>query len=167
MDNRRKQIVVNRKFQHQYALGLVALIIILGNLLIICSLLFLRTDTLELQGLNFVLLAAVELVLMGAVWYAGIRASHRIAGPMYVITRELDAVGKGELFARVYLRDKDMFRDESLQINSSLDALCERVRAVQLAAGELQAARAAGVDTEARFEELLEKLGELRTQGEG
>jgi len=167
MENRRNTLVINKDFQHHYALVLVAMTILLSNLFIIFSMLFPGEHSFSLTATSAVSLGVIELVLVAGVWFAGIRASHRIAGPMYVITRELAEVGSGNLAARVHLRDKDMFRAEAESVNASLEALCDRIDAIQVAARELQAAHAAGADTGARLDDLLGRIGQLRTRSEG
>ncbi|TGD73915.1 hypothetical protein E4634_07170 [Mangrovimicrobium sediminis] len=167
MENRRRNYLINKPFQHRYAVTLVTLTVLLCNAFILYGMLFAGRDALLVQGYDFLIVGLVELALVLGVWFTSIRASHRIAGPMYVITRELECVGEGELSKRIHLRDTDMFHAEAQRINQSLDALDSRVRAVQVAARELRVAQQTGVDTAARLEELLSLLDGLRTSGEG
>lgn len=146
---------------------LVALTVFLCNLFLLFKLAFPGGNPLALSPAAGIALGAVELLLVIGVWYASLRASHRIAGPVYVLTREIRAIGEGDLTARIRLRDKDMFSDAADDINSSLDNLAARVDSAKAAARELQAAQAAGVDCSARLGELVAALDKLRTRGEG
>ncbi len=166
MDNRRKTLLVNRKFQHRFAVVLVTLTVLLCNLVILFKLSIPGENPLVLSAGGGILLGLVELVLVVGVWYASIRASHRIAGPVYVITREIRALAAGDLTARIHLRDGDMFREEADELNLSLEQLALRVDGIKNAARELQAAHSAGADSSARLEELMAALDQLRTQGE-
>ena len=65
-------------------------------------------------------------LLLALVWFGSIRLSHRVAGPVYVIAREIGAFARGDHAARVHLRQKDLFQDESLAINASLELLGQK-----------------------------------------
>ncbi len=167
MDNRRKTIIVNRSFQHRFAVVLVALTVLLCNLVILFKLLLPGDNPLVMSTSAALSIGIIELILVVGVWYASLRASHRIAGPVYVFTRELRTVGEGNLTARISLREQDMFSEAAQDINASLEQLAGRVERVKSAARELQAAQAAGADCSARLDELLTELDSLRTQAEG
>ncbi len=163
MDNRRKQIVINRKFQQQYAIMIVALTVFLTNIFIIVQSLFPGDNTPELTSSAAWTIGLIELVLVIGVWYGSLKSTHKIAGPVYVISRQMKLVGAGELWARISLRQKDMFQEEAAAINASLDQLQARVEAVQQAARALQQAHAGGQDTAPQLEHLVTELAALRT----
>ena len=127
MDNRRHTIVINKKFQYQYSLLIVALTILLVNGFIIFRTLFPGQEPLVLEMASALAVAAVESVLLAAIWYGSLKASHRIAGPVYVFAREINKLGQGDLTARMRLRDKDMFKPEAESMNASIAALRERI----------------------------------------
>lgn len=166
MDNRRKQIVVNRKFQQQYAIMIVALTVFLTNIFIIVQALFPGENTPELTPTAAWTIGLIELVLVIGVWYGSLKSTHKIAGPVYVISRQMKLVGAGELWARISLRQKDMFQEEAAAINASLDQLQARVEAVQQAARSLQQAHAGGQDSSPHLEQLISELTALRTARE-
>lgn len=64
--------------------------------------------------------------------------SHRIAGPIYRIERSIQGVEQGDLTMRVYLRDKDEFKDLGDLFNSMTGNLNDRVNKVQQAVIQLQ-----------------------------
>jgi len=163
MDNRRKQIVINRKFQQQYAIMIVALTVFLTNIFIIVQSLFPGDNTPELTSTAAWTIGLIELVLVIGVWYGSLKSTHKIAGPVYVISRQMKLVGAGELWARISLRQKDMFQEEAAAINASLDQLQARVEAVQQAARALQQAQAGGQDTGPQLAQLGTALAALRT----
>lgn len=163
MDNRRKQIVINKKFQQQYAIIIVAMTVFLVNISIIFQALFPGEQPFELSTTSAWSIGLVELVLVIGVWYGSLRSTLKIAGPVYVITRQLKAVGAGDLWARISLRQGDMFQEEAAAINASLDQLQARVDAAQKAAELVRHAQAEGRDTADHVEQLISEMAALRT----
>lgn len=166
MDNRRKQIVINKKFQQQYAIIIVAMTVFLVNISIIFQSLFPGEQPFELSTTSAWSIGLVELVLVIGVWYGSLKSTLKIAGPVYVITRQLKAVGAGDLWARISLRQGDMFQEEAAAINASLDQLQARVEAAQNAAELVRQAQAEGRDTAAHVEQLISEMAALRTERE-
>jgi methyl-accepting chemotaxis protein len=161
MDNRRRIIVINKKFQYQYSLLIAALAVLLVNGFIIVRMLLPGEQPLYLPTSMAVGLGLVELVLIGAIWYASLRASHLIAGPVYVFTREIARLGDGDLGARIALRDKDMFQPEAEQMNKSLAALRARIELVKSMSSQLQTTHAGGGDIGPLVEQLTAELAKF------
>lgn len=166
MDNRRQQIVINKKFQFQYAIVVVAMTIFLTNLVIIFQSLFPSDGALEMSSTQAWAIGLIELMLVIGVWYGSLKSSHKVAGPLFVITRQLKAVGAGDLWARISLRERDMFQEEAAAINESLDQLGARVEAVQVAAETVRQAQASGKDASTQMEKLFSELATLRLSKE-
>jgi len=164
MDNRRKQIIINQKFQQHYAVIIVGMTVFLTNIVIIFLSLFPGETPLELTTTEAWTIGIVELVLVIGAWYGSIKATHKIAGPVYTFTRELRAVAEGALDARISLRQGDMFQEEADSINASLEQLQSKINAVQSAAELLEQAKANGEDTAGRIEKLLAELSKLRAR---
>lgn len=158
MDDRRTTIVINKKFQYQYSLLIVALAVLLVNGFIIVRMLFPGDTPLNLSTLSAIALAVGELILIGAIWYGSLKASHRIAGPVFVFAREMARLGTGDLSAHIVLRDKDMFQAEAQQMNESFVALRTRIAEIKHLSGQLQAARDAGLDVGPLIEKLDAEL---------
>ena len=158
MDNRRTTIVINKKFQYQYSLLIVALAVLLVNGFIIVRMLFPGDEPLNLSTSSAIALAVVELILIGAIWYGSLKASHRIAGPVFVFAREVARLGAGDLSASIALRDTDMFQAEAQQMNESFAALRTRIGTVKHLSVQLQAALDAGSDLGPLIEKLDEEL---------
>ena len=167
MDNRRKTIVINKKFQYQYSLLIVALTILLVNGYLIFRALFPGQAPLALDTGTALVVAAVDALLLGAIWYGSLKASHRIAGPVYVFAREIGKLGRGDLTGRIRLRDKDMFKPEAQTMNASLVALGGRIEAIKEQFTELQKLKAEGADISPALKKLEEQLAVLSTGTEG
>jgi len=146
MDNRRKTIVINKPFQYQHSLMIAALVVLSLNTFLIARLLFPGNSPLGLTTGQLTGLAVLELLFVAAVWYGCLRASHRIAGPVYVFAREVGRLGKGDLTARIVLREKDNFRPEADQMNASITALNDRLSILRGLCAELQQAQRIGAD---------------------
>jgi len=162
MQNRRTKIVINQKFQHQYALVVVVLAVFLTNLFIILRSLIPSEQTLELSAQAAWAIGIIEVVLLFGVWYGALKATHKIAGPVYVFTERLKAVGAGDLWVRISLRDGDMFKEEAAAINASLEQLQSKVKAVQSAANALQSAQPDAGANGDDLERLMSALTALR-----
>ena len=158
MDNRRKTIVINKKFQYQYSLLIAALAVLLVNGFIILRILFPGEQPLDVSTGIMTGVGVVELFLVAAIWYGSLKASHQIAGPVFVFAREIARLGEGDLNASIVLRDKDMFQPEAEQMNKSIAALRARITAVQSLSEQLQQARSTGGDRDPIVEKLSAEL---------
>jgi methyl-accepting chemotaxis protein len=166
MDNRRKKIVINKKFQYQYSLLIAALAVLLINGFIILRMLFPGDQALALTTSVTVGVAVLELIVLAGIWYASLVASHRIAGPVYVFSREITRLGEGDLTASIRLRDKDMFQPEAVQINASIVALRERIITTKALCAQLQQEQANGEDTTSIVQQISEQISTFTTTGE-
>lgn len=166
MDNRRRQIVVNREFQQHYAVITVVMTVLLANIFIIFRALLPGDQPLELTSTAAWTIAIVELILIIGAWYGSLKATHKIAGPVFIFARQLKAVGEGDLWTRISLRKKDMFQEEATAINASLEQLQGKVEAVRNAAENLQQAQTNDTDTGAAMDKLMTELATLRTARE-
>lgn len=166
MDNRRSTIVINKRFQYQYALLIAAGAVLLVNGFLIAQMLFPGNATFSLPTDTALAIGAVELILILAIWYGSLRASHRIAGPVHVFTRELAKLGEGDLTCDIALRDTDMFRLEADSINSSVAALRNRVARLKHLASQANQAKATGADASNVLAELYAELAKFRTGDE-
>jgi len=163
MDNRRKTIVINKKFQYQYSLLIVALAVLLINGFIIIRMLFPGDQPLALTTSMAAGLAAVEFILVTSIWYGSLKASHRIAGPVYVFAREIGKLGTGDLTARISLRDKDMFQAEAGEMNNSIAALRTRISVLKGLSEQLQQAQSEHGDINTIVEQLTTELSTFTT----
>jgi hypothetical protein len=163
MDNRRKTIVINKKFQYQYSLLIVAVAVLLVNGFIILRMLFPGDQPLDLSTPATIGVAIVELILVASIWYGCLKASHRIAGPVYVFAREIVRLGEGDLGAKIVLRDQDMFQAEADKMNISMALLRAKVENVQGLCTQLQQAYTDGGNLGPHVEQLAKALSGFNT----
>lgn len=166
MDNRRTKIVINKKFQYQHSLLIVALAVLLVNAFIIVRMLFPGEQPLDLTTPTALGVAAAELILIAAIWYGCLRASHRIAGPVFVIEREVARLGAGDLNASIMLRDKDMFHAEAQTMNASFDALRHRVASIKGLCDQLEVALASNSDIAPLVAKLSAEMSQFHSDNE-
>lgn len=163
MDNRRHTIVINKKFQYQYSLLVAASAVLLVNGFLIVQMLLPSEMPLRIPTPVALVIGAVELALIIAIWYGSLRASHRIAGPVHVFTRELSKLGQGDLTCDIALRDSDMFKIEGETINASVATLRHRVEHAKNLAAEIRTIQSRGEDAAQLVEQLCSELAELKT----
>lgn len=123
MNNRRSRIVINGRFQYQYALLAASASVLLVNLFIIIDALLPGSQGFSLSTKHTYYIAALEVLLILGVWWGSLLSSHKIAGPVYVIVRQMEKLAEGDLTARVKLRKNDMFRFEAVAINQCIEEL--------------------------------------------
>jgi methyl-accepting chemotaxis protein len=113
------------------------------------------TDTLYVGAMGFALLAVT--------YYYTLRVDHRVSGPIFVLMRNMDRLGEGDLTTEMRLRHQDHLQEISASFNRNVAALCEKVDAARLTA---EAIRSAGPDVEIKplMDKLLADLGKIKTR---
>ncbi len=163
MVNQRKQIVINKNYQYQYTLGTVALAILLLNTFLILMFLLPGASTRSLPSSVIYTIALFEIVIIGVTWYGSLRVSHRVAGPVYVISREVQKLTAGDFTARIALRKKDKFQDVAQELNGSFSALDGRLARIKQMAGEIDSSDWANEEQKNQLKALQSALAELKT----
>lgn len=167
MTNQRKQLIVNRTLQLREAAGSAAMVIISVNLLLIIGSIWpeLIRVSVNLPASGYLLVGLAEIALLAIVVVVSIRQSHRIAGPVYGIARDVRRMGEGDLTVQVRLRDHDEFREEADAINEAMHSIRVRVRSIKEHVASLSAATEPSERD--RFAEMLSgELAELQTEEE-
>lgn len=138
MSNRRNTVVINSQFQYQYALLAATATVLLVNVFLIIAAFLPGSQGYPLSTGNTVLIVCLEVLLLGGVWWGSLLAGHKIAGPVYVIVRQMEKLAEGDLTARVRLRRKDAFQVEAVAINQCIEELQEHLLEVSALARELE-----------------------------
>ena len=138
MNNRRSTVVINSGFQYQYSLLAVAVTVLLVNLFIMINSILPNSQGFPFSTKQTLLLAIIEVILIGGVWWGSLISSHKIAGPVYVIVRRMEKLAEGDLTARVRLRKKDAFQNEAVMINNCIGVLQERLHEVRKIATNIE-----------------------------
>lgn len=164
MKNRRHITVVDKNFQYRSAIFAVTTSVILVNMLVIVALVFPGFLTLNpTMGWKYsIILALIELTAITTVWYSSLKASHRIADPMYALSRGLEQIGAGDLTGHVVFRRNDELHEIANTLNTNIGKLRERLRAAQQMSRELKEAVAQGKDVRELAERLDDELSQIR-----
>jgi len=110
-------------------------------------------DTLYVSALGFGLLAAT--------YYYTLRVDHRVSGPVFVLLRNLDRMGTGDLTAEMRLRQQDHLKEISDSYNLNIKSLCEQVQSIKALARQLQDEDGDNKEIVAR---LLDQLDQIKTE---
>ena len=134
MENRRKTLVINKKFQYQYGLLAVSLTVLVANVFILIAILLPNSTSISIGAGQALGIGLFELLLISAVRYASIRFSLKVAGPVYVFNRQIQSFCAGDLSSSVKLRKSDLFQSEAAEINRSLALLADHIKRIDIAA---------------------------------
>lgn len=80
-----------------------------------------------IQKINLVILIGLP-VLLVLIFILGLFFSHRIAGPVFRLEKELDEIAEGRFDKRIAFRKKDELRGVEEKINKLLDKVQERLK---------------------------------------
>ncbi len=165
MTEKRKRIIVKKRFQHNVALVITLALFISINALFIVGYLIIdsMTDIQQLKQTLAYAIAAAELISLALIYRLSIKESHRIAGPVFVLERSLKKIEAGELDFTVNLRTHDHFHETADAFNDMLTGLEQRIGRAQTLAREL-AATTQDREQQRRLEQLVEELGHFRTK---
>lgn len=139
---RRKRYFIKRELQSRY-LKLILVAIILPTFLFSACLyyliFYLMAEQLGvpesiaynlapvLHKINLILLIGLPLISI-AILFWGLVMSHRIAGPVYRLEKDLERIDKGDFSWRIRLRKKDELGSIAEGINKLLDRVQGKIR---------------------------------------
>lgn len=72
------------------------------------------------------LLVLIQVTFLSASFLMSLFMSHRIAGPLYNLTKGFAALKSGQAGGTVHFRKKDHFKDLAAEYNEMIDAISER-----------------------------------------
>lgn len=133
--NARRQLIINPRFQMQFALILVLLHVNVGFLYQIALHYRVQNLAAEAGSIEAFLeldpwtaiwpaMLAAGLISGLAVFFIGIRYSHQIVGPLPRITRALRQIAAGEQPERMTFRPGDVLEELAGEVNCVADAVC-------------------------------------------
>jgi len=164
MGEKRKSIIVKRKFQHNIALIITLALFILINILFVVGYFIVEsmTDIQQLKETLAYVIAAVELVSLGLIYRLSIKESHRIAGPLFVLERSLKNIKEGELNFTMSLRSHDHFHETADIFNETLTDLKRRIGDSQTLATQLRETLKETGEQRALADQLVQQLSHYR-----
>lgn len=179
--NRRKNYYIKKEFQRNFIIKF-CLLVLAGSIIsgaIICwmskatvitsfdNLRLVIKSTADFMLPAVLLSSAVVIVVTGiATVLITLFTSHKIAGPLYRIEKDINEVASGNLGKKFNLREGDEIRPISEALNSMALFLNGEVAAVKALVAELEEISAKGslpAEAKAKIEELKTRLGNLKT----
>jgi methyl-accepting chemotaxis protein len=143
---KRRIYLVKKDFQLKFILKF-CLILLAGVIVSTGLLFFLSQDTLtssfqdsrlQIKSTGLAILPAViytNLFALGLVILAAIIVilfiTHKIAGPLFRLEKELIRIGNGDLTGRITLRERDQITEIADSINKAADKLHQKVQEIQ------------------------------------
>ena len=171
---RRRQYLIDRKFQLPVALALasIGLVMLIYHLAVVH---FIVTGAregavMETRPLT-TMLPLVALLVLSFGWL-GIHVTHRIVGPAYRLTQTMKALAGGELSVRAHLRKGDALKEVAGALNELGDAIESRAQDERDLRARLRAAIESGADGEELLAlldhaDLAAELGSSADQSDG
>jgi methyl-accepting chemotaxis protein len=172
---RRSIFLINKKFQIRFALYVCSWLAALSFVypLIVTSLFsyFIRYASadpngppvqvlLETRQQVFALLILLQATFLIVTFLISIFMSHRIAGPIFKLTKFFEAAKNGNIQDELYFREKDHFKDVAVQYNEMMRGIRARQEA---AVREIeQALPSVSTDARASLEKALSALRPLK-----
>ncbi len=180
MAYQRRLLLINKPFQLRFAFYVVSWMIALSVTypLIIYELFEMMGRVLSrlsadpsigLQILSkrqdvFLLLVFLQLAVMSVMFLVSIFLSHRIAGPIYKLSKSMELARDGKLEGPIYFRKNDHFKEVADLFNSMMARLNERTKSredgIQAAVSSLEVAlqKQPSIEARASIEEALRNL---------
>lgn len=140
MTEQRSQLFVKHVFQRTMILEVMLITFVFINVLVIIGFVLLDTVPNLIQHKEYVGLAIALFEVIGffMVYRFNLRASHRIAGPLFSLQRNLKSVEAGDIGFTMEVRQGDQFHELSNQMNATVGSLRDRMERVQELVSSLQ-----------------------------
>jgi len=159
-----RRLIVNSGFQLNFALVIVLIAVIICNVFLAYGFVFYEPlINSEFDYSHAFGIASVQLIVIALAFGQSVVISKNLAGPMQGTLRVAQALGGGDLTARVAIRKNEYFRDVVLSINQSLDRLEQRVVLIKDATDDVRRATSSDTEAAAHVAALQAKLSSLRT----
>lgn len=133
MQQRRSNFVINKRLQFSEAAASAALVVLSTNLFLIFGTVYRSSGyiSIQLPDTGYLIVGLIEVVLLVGVVFWSLRRSHRFAGPLYAIARDLKRLGEGDLTVRVNLRLGDEFQEEAKVLNEAIESIRKHIEGIK------------------------------------
>ena len=72
-------------------------------------------------------IAGLGFILLALTYFYTIRIEHRISGPIFVLMRNLESLGEGDLTTEMKLRQQDHLQGIAESLNRNVDSVCKKM----------------------------------------
>lgn len=166
MKKRKKKVILKGFEQHFILLSFLTVItaLILMISLVIGALWLIDPELLGGAGLEETLyVVAIGFILLAATYYYTLRIEHRVSGPIFVLMRNLERMGDGDLTSEMRLRHQDHLQEISASFNRNVAALRDQLQDVKLTAEAIDASSAHS-EIKPLIEKLVTDLAKIKTE---
>ena len=128
--NRRRQYIVDKKFQFKYLFNILILELIVAIVIFFASaylFLFVIGQVQHFWGTTILKLVIILVIVSIFIVGKGILLSHRIAGPIYHIQNDLKKIADGDLLSETKTRSRDEFKSLVDSMNEAKKNLAEKL----------------------------------------
>jgi methyl-accepting chemotaxis protein len=137
---KRNQMYVKRQFQQSMLLQALLITFIIVNTMVMT--IFWAMDYFaDLQQMKVYVactIAALEIIGFFFLYRLNLKASHRIAGPIYSLERCLQRIEAGDLTGTLRLREDDNFPETAEQLNATVKTVRSRINQAQYLAAQIR-----------------------------
>jgi len=181
LGNRRRNYYIKEKFQRNFILKF-CLLVLIGSAIsgAIIYLMSKSTVTTSFENLRLVIRSTADYILPAvllssviviiitgiAAMFITLFTSHKIAGPLYRIEKDIEGVASGNLRQEFNLRQGDEVRPIAESLNSMAGFLRDEVSALKRTIAELESVSAssgAPQDVREKIKELKARIEKLKT----
>ena len=140
VQDKRSQLYVKRQFQQNMVLEVILITFILINTIVTVAY-WMMDAIVDIQLMKEYLaytIAGLEVIGFIGIYRYNLKASHRIAGPIFNAERCLQKIQHGDLTVQMRQRENDQFPELAAQINDTTEALRQKIANARQLAGSLQ-----------------------------
>ena len=130
MHIRHNKIILKGFEKHFILLSFLTVVTVLAIMIFLVIGLMWFIDPLLLGGASLgdtLYVGAIGFCLLAATYYYTLKVDHRVSGPIYVLMRNLDRMGEGDLTAEMRLRQQDHLQEISESFNKNLALMRSRM----------------------------------------
>lgn len=140
MTEKRSQLFIKKQFQTSMVMEMLMITFIMINILVVTGFLLLDYVPNLHQKKEYIAAAVIAFEVIGffLVYRHQVRSSHRIAGPLFSLERNLKSIESGDISFSMDIRESDQFRELSDQMNNTVDSLRAHIENIQTLASTVQ-----------------------------
>jgi len=165
MSNRKNTIILREFEKHFILLSFITVItaLLLLVALIIGIVWLIDPVLLGENGLQQALyVGAAALVLLAITYYYTMRINHRVSGPIFVLMRNLERLGEGDLTTEMRLRHQDHLQEIIGSFNRNIGQLRSEIETIKAVASAIGSANKQD-EIQPLLDKLNKKLSKIKT----